>query len=221
MSWKLVAVAAAVAATAAAVAARNGMTTVGTAPPAHHVRITVTPRTVAPYGSAEIEVGGLPDATSVEVRLEGASSIFGTRLPWIALHRQHEGNWSAHLPQPVLPGIYPIELRTQPTVAVTVTEVAYLRVYWDGTETHPLFSTPEQVAAWWVRHVAGGTLGAVRRWPGQAIDHRLASLNQLLVVAYNPPGEPSPSERLGVWITAVREGYGGEWRLLEAAVTPP
>jgi hypothetical protein len=50
---------------------------------------------------------------------------------------------------------------------------------------------------------------------------RITSLNQLLVVAYSPRGTPAPSERLGVWITAVREGYGGDWRLLEATVTPP
>jgi len=221
MSWKLVAVAAVVAATAATAAARNGRTTVGTTPPAHGVRITVSPRTVVPYGSAGIEVEGLPEATSVEVLLEGASSILGAPMPWIALRRRPDGSWSAHLPQPVLPGIYPIKLRTQPTVALTVTQAAYLRVYWDGTETNPLFSTPDQVAEWWVRRVAGGTLGAIRRWPGQPIDHRLASLNRLFVVAYSPPGLPAPSDRLGVWITAVREGYGGGWRLLEATVTPP
>ena len=217
MSRGLLAVAALLAATAATVPAIAATD----ARPAHRVRITVSPRTVAPYESAEIEVAGLPGATSVEVRLEGASSVLGTSMPWIALHRRDDGNWLTHLPQPVLPGIYPIKLRTRPALAISLTHVAYLRVYWEGTETRPLFSTPDQVAAWWVRHEAGGTLVRIRRWPRQAIDRRLASLNRLFVVAYSPPGLPAPSQRHGVWVTAVREGSRGEWRLLEATVTPP
>ena len=191
------------------------------APPTHRVRITVTPRIVTPYGWATIEVDGVPEATAVAVKLEGASGVLGTPIPWIALGRQRDGNWLARLPQPVLPGIYPIELRTRPKLAISLAEVAYLRVYWDGTNTRPLFPTPEQVAAWWVRNVAGGTLVAIRPWPRQPIDHRLASLHRLFVVAYSPHSSPAPQERLGVWITAVREGYRGAWRLLEATVTPP
>jgi len=232
MSSKLLALGALLAATTATVAASAATTAASAkqpvaihvnagAPQARHVRITVNPRTVVPYGSAEIDVADLPDATSVEVRLDGASSVLGTPVPWIALHRESDGNWSAHLPQPVLPGIYPIELRTRPALAIAPTQAAYLRVYWQGTEARPLFSTPDQVAAWWVRHLAGGTLVAIRPWHRQAIDHRIASLHRLFVVAYSPPGMPEPSERLGVWITAVREGYGGDWRLLEATPTPP
>lgn len=148
-------------------------TGVGTTPaPTNLVRITVTPRTVVPYGWAWIKVDGVPEATAVAVQLEGASGVLGTPIPWIALRRHRDGNWLARLPQPVLPGIYPIKLRTRPNLAISLTEVAYLRVYWDGTDTRPLFPTPEQVAAWWVRNAAGGTLVAIRRWPRQAIDHR-------------------------------------------------
>ena len=191
------------------------------APATHHVRIIVDPRAVVPYGWAEVEVRGVPEATAVEVQLEGASSVLGTLFPWIALKRRRNGNWLARLPQPVLPGIYPIRLRTRPKLAISLAEVAYLRVYWDGTETRPLFPTPEQVATGWVRRVAGGTLVAIRRWPRQRIDHRLTSLHRLFVVAYSPHGRPAPQERLGVWITAVREAYRGKWRLLDADVRPP
>jgi hypothetical protein len=190
-------------------------------PAIHDVRITVTPRTVAPYAWAKIDVEGVPEATAVAVRLEGASGVLGTLLPWTALRRQRDGTWLARLPQPILPGIYPIKLRTRPTLAISLAEVTYLRVYWDGTDTRPLFATPEQVAAWWVRSVAGGTLVAIRRWPRQAIDRRLTRLHRLFVVAYSRHGTLALNERLGVWITAVREGYRGKWRLLEAAVTPP
>lgn len=192
-----------------------------TAPPTHQVRITVEPRIVVPYGWAQIEIRGLPGAAAVEVQLEGASGVLGTLFPWIALQRHRDGSWLARLPQPVLPGIYPIKLRTRPKMMISLAEVAYLRVYWDGTEMRPLFATPEQVAAWWVGNVAGGALVAIRQWPRQAIDHRLGSLHRLFVVAYSPAGRPAPQERLGVWITAVREGYRGKWRLLEASVTPP
>jgi hypothetical protein len=190
------------------------------APPTHHAHITLTPPIVVPYGSAQIEVRGMPAAAAVLVHLEGASGVLGTVLPWTSLQRYGDGSWRARLPQPVLPGIYPINLRTRPKLTLSPPEVTYLRVYWNGTDAHPLFATPEQVVTWWVHNEAGGTLVAIRPWHRQPIDHRLGSLHRLFVVAYSPLGKPTP-DRLGVWITAVREGYGGKWRLLEATVTPP
>jgi hypothetical protein len=190
------------------------------APATHQVRIVVRPRLVVPYASAVIDVGGVADASAVDVRLKGASGVRGTLLPWVPLQRRRE-IWSARLPQPILAGIYPIELRTRPRLSITPVATVYLRVYWAGTDKHPLFPTPEQAAGWWVRHVTDGTLVAIRRWPGSAIDHRVARLHRLFVVAYSPPGRPLPADRLGVWITAVREGGQGMWRVLEASETPP
>jgi hypothetical protein len=180
------------------------------------VRIIVRPGVVAPYDWANIEVKGAAAAT-VAVRLVGATGVQGKALPWTELRRR-DGGWRARLPQPVLAGIYPIELRSRPRLSVY--EAAFLRVYWPGTETRPLFSTPEQVADDWVRH-GGGRLEAIRQWPRAAIDQRLPALHRLYVVAYSLPGRPAPADRLGAWITAVREGFHGRWRLLEASVTPP
>jgi hypothetical protein len=194
--------------------------TVRTAPNADRVRIIVTPRVVAPEDWARIEVVGLRDVSSVDARLIGASGVTGKPSPWVEL-RRHGDNWTIRLPQPVLAGIYPIEVRTRPSVVIAPAVTAYLRVYWPGTMTQPLFSDPEQVAESWVRHVAGGTVEAIRPWPGTAIDHRLQALHRLFVVSYDPPHDHAEQDRLGAWITAVREGFGGRWRLLEASVTPP
>ena len=185
-----------------------------------HLRVVVTPQVVAPYDWAAIRIVGAPNAAAVQARLVGASGVTGRLLPWIEL-RRHGDEWESRLPQPVLAGIYPIVIRTRPNLLTTAGAPTYLRVYWPGTATHPLFSTPRQVAAAWVRDQAGGTLDAIRHWPSTAIDHRLLALHRLFVVAYSLPNRPSPTDRLGAWITAVREGFHGRWRLLEVSVYPP
>ena len=185
-----------------------------------HVRITVSPRIVAPYDSATIDVSGVTGASAVEVRLVGASGVRGARLPWLPLQRR-KGSWTGRLPQPVFAGIYPIQLRTRPPLPIAPGPATYLRVYWEGTSRLPLFRSPERAVDWWVTHVAGGTLVAIRRWAPQAIDHRLTLLHRLFVVSYTPNSRPTPADRLGAWITTVREGSRGGWRVLEAGVTPP
>jgi len=190
------------------------------APNAAHLRVVITPQVVAPYDWATVNIAGAPEATAVQVRLVGASDATGRLSPWIEL-RRHGDHWTIRLPQPAFAGIYPIEVRTQPNRVTASRAPTYLRDYWPGTETSPLFSTPEQVAEAWVRDKAGGTLDAIRPWPGNTIDHRLPPLHRLFVVAYSLPSRPSTSDRLGAWITAVREGFHGRWHLLEASVTPP
>jgi len=34
------------------------------------------------------------------------------------------------------------------------------------------------------------------------------------------PGDPEVGDRLGMFVTAFRDGYSGRWRLLEATVLP-
>jgi hypothetical protein len=60
----------------------------------------------------------------------------------------------------------------------------------------------------------------LRRWPLPADDRRDRHLHQLLVVAYDSPGHTAVKDRLGMFVTAVREGTGRRWRLLEATVAP-
>lgn len=194
----------------------------GSASPRVHVaieRVTVNPRVVAPYAWANVQVTGLPVARTVEVRLAGASGISGALLPWHRLHRDGS-TWTARLPQPVLAGIYPIELRARPAHPIKREGAEYLRVYWAGTNTRPLFPSPEGAVEWWVQHI-GGRLVAIRQWPGTAIDHRLARLHRLYVVAYTPRTSQATQDPLGAWITTVREGDIGGWRVLEVGDTPP
>jgi hypothetical protein len=43
---------------------------------------------------------------------------------------------------------------------------------------------------------------------------------QLFVIAYAPRGNTRPSSRLGLFVTAVRDGFHGRWRVLEATSQP-
>jgi hypothetical protein len=63
-------------------------------------------------------------------------------------------------------------------------------------------------------------VAALRRWRRPDFDKRDPRLHRLFVVAYNPPGRPRVADRLGMFVTAVRDGYDGRWRLLEATVQP-
>ena len=90
-----------------------------------------------------------------------------------------------------------------------------------GTLSRPSFATPEGVAKWWVRTATGhARLKALRRWPRPAFDLRDHRLHQLLVVAYSPVGHPGVDNRLGMFVTAVRNGFDGRWCLLEATLQP-
>ena len=98
-----------------------------------HVRIILSPRVVVPYDRSTIKILGAAHASAVAIRLSGASGVTGQALPWISLRRDRH-SWTSRLPQPVLAGIYPIEVRTQPSSSATPVPAAYLRVYWPGTE---------------------------------------------------------------------------------------
>lgn len=61
---------------------------------------------------------------------------------------------------------------------------------------------------------------AMRRWPQPDFDRRDPRLNALVVVAYHPPEHHEIVDNLGMFITAVRDGFNGRWRFLEAGVQP-
>jgi hypothetical protein len=71
-----------------------------------------------------------------------------------------------------------------------------------------------------VSHVARGTLVALRPWPLPSFDRRDTRLHRLFVVAYTTRGRAAAADRLGMFVTAVRDGFRGPWRLLEADVLP-
>ena len=182
-------------------------------------QVLVVPNVVALGQASSIAVSGI-DAPTLQVRLVGATAQGGHPLPWRRLQRVR-GVWRAKLPTPELRGEYPIELRVRPGSKVMRADGWLLRVFARGTLARPAFRTPELVARWWVANRPGGaTLVAMRRWPPPAFDRRDRRLHQLLVLAYSPPGRPAVKDRLGIFITAVRDSYGGDWRLLEATALP-
>jgi hypothetical protein len=182
-------------------------------------QVLVVPNVVVLGQSSAIAVSGV-SAPTLQVRLLGASVKSGAPVPWRSLHRVH-GVWRGRLPAPELRGAYPVELRVRPGSAILRANAWLLRVFATGTLGRPAFHTPEQVARWWVKRRPGGaTLVALRRWPPPAFDRRDPRLHQLLVLAYSPTGRPAVRDRLGIFITAVRDGYGGRWRLLEATALP-
>jgi hypothetical protein len=184
----------------------------------------------APVVVAEPAVVGLGRPASITVhgfaghrlqmRLAGATTAGGRPLGWEPLHLAG-AIWRGRAPKPALRGVYPIELRSGAGRPVIRSATWLIRVFALGTLARPAFATAEDVARWWVRALPEhARLVALKRWRRPAFDHRDRRLHQLLVVAYSPAGHPRVRDRLGMFITAVRDGYNGRWRLLEATVAP-
>jgi len=175
---------------------------------------------VAELGSAAtIAVSGI-DAPSLQVRLLGATNSAAKPAGWHALTFVRSA-WRGTLPPPELRGIYPVELRVREGSPVLRSPDWLYRVFAPGTLTRPSFTAPEQVARWWVRTLPGNAkLVALKPWPRPAFDLRDLALHRLLVLAYTLKGHATVRERLGIFVTAVRDGYAGRWRLLEATALP-
>jgi hypothetical protein len=182
-------------------------------------QVALHPAVVPLRHSASVTVTGVA-APTLEVHLRGGSTLLGKAMPWTVLHRV--GNaWQGRLPLPEFRGIYPIELRVAPGGEVLRSDTWLLRVFARGTLSRPSFATPEEVASYWVKTVRPtARVEALRRWPRPAFDRRDTRLHQLMVVAYSLDATTKVKDRLGIFITAVRDGYHGRWRLLEATAVP-
>jgi hypothetical protein len=173
--------------------------------------LVIQPAIVIRGAAAVVTVSGI-DAASVQARVAGRR--------WQPLTRG-SGGWSGALHGPLLRGVYAVELRSRGRVYRSPWWL--LRVFARRTLSRPSFATPEAVAAWWTRTVPRrrSRLVAIRPWPLPAGDRRDPRLHRLFVIAFSPVGDRNASHRLGIWITAFRNSYGGRWRLLEATVEPP
>jgi hypothetical protein len=157
---------------------------------------------------------------SLELRVAGATRNLGQPLPWTPL-RDKGRAWHGLLPTPEFRGIYPVELRIRRGSPILRSELWLLRVFARGTQSRPSFSTPEGVARGWVRTLPlHARLVAMKRWPQPAFDLRDHRRHQRLVIAYTLAGQRAVEDRLGIFVTAVRDGLQGPWRLLEATVAP-
>jgi hypothetical protein len=97
-----------------------------------------------------------------------------------------------------------------------------LRVLPPGTLNRPAFTTPLAAIRNYVSKLPGDqVLVAERPWPHPAYDHRDPRLLRLFVIAYAPQDDNTRSTQRGMFITTVRDGYHGRWRLLEATASPP
>lgn len=193
--------------------------------PSHQIEDTAVPQlrlypAVTLRGhNATITVTHL-NVPSLELRVVGATTRLGQPLPWTPL-RYTRPAWHGLLPAPEFRGIYPLELRIRRGSPVLRSERWLLRVFARGTESRPSFSTPEGVARGWVQTLPlHPRLVAMKRWPQPAFDLRDHRRHQLLVVAYTLAGHRAVQDRLGMFVTAVRDGLHGPWRLLEATVAP-
>ena len=193
--------------------------TAGAAPAAtHRVRVLLAPALASPGRYTSIVVTGIA-VSSLQAQLKGASDKVGRQLPWRSLVYRN-GAWRGLLAAPTLLGVYPVRLRVSPGAPVRSAGLS-VRLLQAGTTSRPGFSTPEQVAHWWVQtERIGATLVTLKRWPAPAFDLRDTRLYQLLVLAYSPPGRPARADRLGIFLTAFRETVTGRWRLLETTVLP-
>ena len=181
-------------------------------------RVDLQPSVVRSGEHATIAVSGI-DVRSLEVRLTGSAYADGEPLPWHSL-RLVNGAWRGTLPAPARRGVYPVELRTAAGASPIKPAGLFLRVFARGTRERPSFDNPTDVVRWWVRTVPHATLVAIKAWPRSAFDRRDVRLHRRFVVAYSPPGHPEVTDRLGMFVTAFRDGYGAGWRLLDATVQP-
>ena len=197
-----------------------GAGTAGAASPPLTVtpHVSLQPAVVVLGGHATVLVSGW-HAPHLQVSLEGATNRAGYLLGWRVAHRDGQA-WIVDLPQPALRGIYPVFLRERAGGTVTRSTHWLLRIFRLKATGEPTFTTPEEAVRWWVRTSPHATLAALKRWPRSALDKRDPKLHRLFVVAFNLRGKPGVANRLGRFVTAVRDGYGGPWRLLEANVQP-
>jgi hypothetical protein len=73
----------------------------------------------------------------------------------------------------------------------------------------------------WVAQLPGNqVLVALRRWPQASFDRRDPRLHRLFVIAYAPRGDDRAGSRLGRFVTTVRDGFHGRWRVLQATTQP-
>lgn len=188
------------------------------------VRLSLRSPVIDLFHSASVRVSGI-SSQKAEVRLLGANDRSGLAYewkpyPWQRL-RARQGASRGALPAPPLFGIYRLQLRLDPGRRLVSRTSWLLRVFPRGTEARRSFATPAGVLRDYVARLPGHeVLVAVKPWPMAAFDHRDPRLHRLFAIAYCPRRDNRTSARLGKFITAVRDGFRGRWRLLEATTGP-
>jgi hypothetical protein len=186
--------------------------------------IRFRPATTGLFRPTSIAVTGL-SARSVEARLKGATDAAGLAYEWTPYSwrrlRWSDGTWKGVLPAPALLGVYELQLRVDGGRRILQSPRWLLRVFTPQTLARRPFPTPVLVVRDFVDRLPGNdVVAAVRRVRPAGFDHRDTRLQRIFAVAYAPRGDTRPGSRLGLFITAVRDGFRGGWRLLDASVEP-
>jgi hypothetical protein len=188
------------------------------------VRVILLRPVIDLYGSDAITVDGL-NARTAQVRLLGAIDRRGlayewTPYPWRRLRLVHD-SWRGLLVPPPQLGIFQLQLRLDNGRTLLTSPRWLLRVFEASTRSRQSYPTAIAAVRGYVAHLAGNQhLVAVKRWPFASFDHRDPRLHHLFVIAYAPRGDRRPDSRRGLFVTTVRDGFGGPWRLLEATTQP-
>jgi hypothetical protein len=202
----------------------TGSRAAGGGQPRRLVGVMLGPRVTDLFHSVSVTASGIT-AHEVEVRLIGATDEAGLAYEWAPYRwqrlRLRQGTWRGVLPAPALLGVYQVQLRLDHGRKLLSSADWLLRVFPRGTM--PRRSFPSAVAAVrnFVTNLPGDqVLVALRRWPQAAFDHRDPRLHRLFVLAYAPRADSQSSLRLGLFVTTVRDGFRGHWRVLQATVEP-
>jgi hypothetical protein len=188
------------------------------------VSLALRSRVIDLYHSSSISVSGI-SARRLDVRLLGAIDRSGSAYEWTPYRwrrlRPRERTWRGVLPAPPLFGAYRLQLRLDGGSRYLSSPSWLLRVFPHGTLRRPSLNTPVAAIRDFIAHLRGRqVMVACRHWPLASFDHRDPRLNRLFVVAYASRGDHRPDSRLGLFITTVRDGYQGAWRVLQATTQP-
>jgi hypothetical protein len=199
-------------------------TTVATAGGHAPVRVMLGSPAIDLYHSASVRVSGIT-ARSVDVRLVGAIDRTGVAYEWKPYRwralRAGRGSWHGLLPAPPLFGIYRLRLRLDHGGRFLSSAAWLVRVLPSGTLKRQSLPTAAGVLRHFVAQLPGHeVLVAWRQWPLAKFDHRDPRLNRQYVIAYAPRGDNRRGSRLGLFISTVRNGLHGRWRLLETTTQP-
>jgi len=181
--------------------------------------VSTRPTIARPNQEATVTVHGYARSRRLWVRIAGATDSENVPSTWVPLHRSGRV-WAGRLSPPKLSGVYLIQLRAGRADPIIRSQRWLLRVFPTGTLSRRSYATPRAVVVQWVRTAVHGTLDAVKRWQPVTWDHRDPRLHELFVIAYSPAGKPAISDRLGMFVTAVRNGFDGRWLFLDATLTP-
>jgi hypothetical protein len=175
---------------------------------------TVTPVVGARDGLVYVTLTDVP-AAAVQARIAGGVARRGKWLGWVSLVQVRPGSWRSVLRAPGFLGVYPLQVRTDGTIADAGPVV---RILPRRFAKRPGFFTPVEVAASWAK-TSPQNLRLVRaaEWHSGYFTHRDPRFNRLVRATVELPGGAGTETR---YVSVARLRVGGPWRMLEVVAAP-